>query len=88
MTHACTDPNLLKYIHIDHTSPGVGNHLYVAWPLLADLFSHSVGRWLVLTEFAQGSVFVEFADFKAVGAFLNADPKPTWDGEELLIMSK
>lgn len=27
-------------------------------------------------------------DFKSVGAFLNADPKPSWDGEELLIMSK
>ena len=36
----------------------------------------------------KGSVFVEFADFKSVGAFLNADPKPTWNGEELLIMSK
>ncbi|KAI0758851.1 hypothetical protein C8Q74DRAFT_1300277 [Fomes fomentarius] len=40
------------------------------------------------TKEFKGSVFVEFADFKAVGAFLNADPKPTWDGEELLIMSK
>ena len=37
---------------------------------------------------AQGSVFVEFADFKSVDAFLNADPKPAWDGKELLIMSK
>ena len=37
---------------------------------------------------AQGSVFVEFADFKSVEAFLNADPKPAWDGKELLIMSK
>ena len=36
----------------------------------------------------QGSVFVEFADFKSVEAFLNADPKPAWDGKELLIMSK
>ena len=36
----------------------------------------------------QGSVFAEFADFKSVSAFLNADPKPTWNGEELLIMSK
>ena len=33
-------------------------------------------------------MFAEFADFESVGAFLNADPKPTWEGEELLIMSK
>lgn len=37
---------------------------------------------------AQGSVFVEFADFSSVEAFLKADPKPTWEGKELLIMSK
>ena len=36
----------------------------------------------------QGSVFAEFADFKSVEAFLSADPKPTWEGAELLIMSK
>jgi lupus La protein len=36
----------------------------------------------------QGSVFVEFEDMKTVEAFLNADPKPSWDGTELLIMSK
>ena len=36
----------------------------------------------------KGSVFVEFADFKDVDAFLKADPKPTWNGSELLIMSK
>ena len=36
----------------------------------------------------QGSVFVEFADYKSVEAFLNADPKPSWNGEELLIMTK
>ncbi|KAI0830362.1 hypothetical protein BC628DRAFT_1532193 [Trametes gibbosa] len=40
------------------------------------------------TKEFKGSVFVEFADFKSVDAFLNADPKPTWEGEELLIMSK
>ena len=39
-------------------------------------------------DVVQGSVFVEFADFKSVEAFLNADPKPAWDGKELLIMSK
>ena len=33
-------------------------------------------------------MFAEFADFKSVSAFLEADPKPTWEGEELLIMSK
>jgi len=42
----------------------------------------------ILTEVLQGSVFVEFADYKSVEAFLHADPKPTWNGEELLIMSK
>lgn len=36
----------------------------------------------------QGSVFVEFEDMKTVEAFLNADPKPSWDGTELLTMSK
>ncbi len=36
----------------------------------------------------QGSVFVEFSDFKSVDAFLNADPKPAWNGEDLLIMTK
>ena len=36
----------------------------------------------------QGSVFVEFTDASSVDAFLNADPKPSWNGEELLIMTK
>ncbi|OJA15769.1 hypothetical protein AZE42_10620, partial [Rhizopogon vesiculosus] len=36
----------------------------------------------------KGSVFVEFDDIKTVEAFLNADPKPSWDSAELLIMSK
>lgn len=36
----------------------------------------------------KGSVFVEFADMKSAQDFLNADPKPSWDGKELLIMSK
>jgi len=36
----------------------------------------------------QGSVFVEFEDMKAVETFLNADPKPSWEGTELLTMSK
>ncbi|KAI0742983.1 hypothetical protein C8Q80DRAFT_1273557 [Daedaleopsis nitida] len=40
------------------------------------------------TKEFKGSVFAEFADFKSVDVFLNADPKPTWEGEELLIMSK
>ena len=44
--------------------------------------------WARMNASPQGSVFVEFTDFKSVGAFLNADPKPTWNGEELLIMSK
>ena len=34
--------------------------------------------------FRQGSVFVEFADVVGVDAFLNADPKPSWKGDELL----
>ena len=36
----------------------------------------------------KGSVFVEFADASSVDAFLNADPKPSWNDEELLIMTK
>lgn len=36
----------------------------------------------------KGSVFAEFADFDTVDKFLKADPKPTWEGKELLIMSK
>ncbi|KAF8628179.1 hypothetical protein AX15_004060 [Amanita polypyramis BW_CC] len=36
----------------------------------------------------KGSVFVEFADFSTVEKFLNQDPKPTWNGAELLILSK
>lgn len=40
------------------------------------------------TKAFKGSVFTEFLDFKSVEAFLNADPKPSWDGKELLIMSK
>lgn len=34
------------------------------------------------------SVFAEFADFETVDKFLKADPKPTFEGKELLIMSK
>ncbi|KAG0694602.1 hypothetical protein DFH29DRAFT_311889 [Suillus ampliporus] len=36
----------------------------------------------------KGSVFAEFADMKSAEAFLNADPKPSWNDTELLIMSK
>jgi lupus La protein len=36
----------------------------------------------------KGSVFVEFTDFETVDKFLNADQKPTWEGQELLVMSK
>ncbi|TFY55179.1 hypothetical protein EVJ58_g8410, partial [Rhodofomes roseus] len=36
----------------------------------------------------KGSVFVEFADFKSVETFLNATPKPSWNNEELKIMTK
>ncbi|KAF9649540.1 hypothetical protein BDM02DRAFT_3179669 [Thelephora ganbajun] len=36
----------------------------------------------------KGSIFVEFADFETVDKFLNADPRPTWEGKELLIMTK
>ncbi|KZT11201.1 uncharacterized protein LAESUDRAFT_720397 [Laetiporus sulphureus 93-53] len=36
----------------------------------------------------KGSVFVEFADIRSVETFLNADPKPSWNGHELLIMTK
>ncbi|CAE6475015.1 unnamed protein product [Rhizoctonia solani] len=36
----------------------------------------------------KNSVFVEFDDFSSVKAFLEADPKPTFEGTELLTMSK
>lgn len=36
----------------------------------------------------KGSVFVEFTDFETVDKFLNADCKPSWEGNELLVMSK
>ena len=36
----------------------------------------------------QGSVFCEFANFDDVEKFLEADPKPQWNGNDLLIMSK
>ncbi|KLO15596.1 hypothetical protein SCHPADRAFT_902232 [Schizopora paradoxa] len=36
----------------------------------------------------KGSVFAEFSDTSSVHAFLNADPKPSWNGEDLLIMTK
>ena len=36
----------------------------------------------------KGSVFVEFTDFETVDEFLNADPRPAWEGKELLIMTK
>ncbi|KAF8882863.1 hypothetical protein BD779DRAFT_1663261 [Infundibulicybe gibba] len=36
----------------------------------------------------KGSVFAEFADFNTVDAFLTSDPKPSWDGSDLLIMTK
>ena len=36
----------------------------------------------------KGSVFVEFSSEETQKAFLALDPKPTWQGEELLIKSK
>lgn len=36
----------------------------------------------------KNSVFVEFKNKAGLDAFLNADPKPTFDGKELLTMSK
>ncbi|KAL0060899.1 hypothetical protein AAF712_012292 [Marasmius tenuissimus] len=36
----------------------------------------------------KNSVFVEFTEPSGVQAFLSADPKPTFDGKELLTMSK
>jgi hypothetical protein len=36
----------------------------------------------------KGSVFTEFREFDSVDKFLNADPKPSWSGQELLIMTK
>ncbi len=40
------------------------------------------------SDVSQGSVFAEFVEYKSVEAFLNAEPKPAWEGSELLIMSK
>ena len=42
---------------------------------------------IILTTL-QGSVFVEFKELASVEKFLKADPKPQWNGTELLIMSK
>jgi lupus La protein len=36
----------------------------------------------------KGSVFVEFTTEEAAQDFLKLDPKPTWEGHDLLIMSK
>lgn len=36
----------------------------------------------------KGSVFVEFTDFETIDKFINADSKPTWEGKELLVMTK
>jgi lupus La protein len=44
-------------------------------------------RFDFLTCF-QGSVFCEFAYFEDVKKFLEANPKPQWNGNDLLIMSK
>ena len=39
-------------------------------------------------ELFKGSVFVEFASAEEADAFVALDPKPTWKGEDLLIMKK
>ncbi|KAL2120756.1 hypothetical protein VTJ04DRAFT_4783 [Mycothermus thermophilus] len=39
-------------------------------------------------EVFKGSVFVEFASAEEADAFVNLDPKPTWKGNELLVMKK
>ncbi len=52
------------------------------------MFTRRTHQHAVTGGLGQGSVFVEFADFQSVEAFLNADPKPTWEDKELLIMSK
>ncbi|KAE9389442.1 hypothetical protein BT96DRAFT_866347 [Gymnopus androsaceus JB14] len=36
----------------------------------------------------KGSVFVEFTEPSGVEAFLKADPKPSWNGADLVIMTK
>jgi len=43
---------------------------------------------LRISDHSQSSVFAEFLDYKDAEAFLNAEPKPSWDGDELLTMSK
>ena len=41
-----------------------------------------------ILTYVQGSVFVEFSDFSTVEKFLKEDAKPTWNGTELVTMSK
>jgi hypothetical protein len=41
-----------------------------------------------IITYVQGSVFVEFSDFSTVEKFLKEDSKPTWNGTELITMSK
>jgi lupus La protein len=36
----------------------------------------------------KGSVFTEFAELESVDKFVNADPKPTFEGQELVVMTK
>jgi hypothetical protein len=48
----------------------------------------SLSAIFLIRIYTKGSVFVEFADSSSADAFLKADPKPSWNGEELLIMSK
>ncbi|KZT00612.1 uncharacterized protein LAESUDRAFT_732108 [Laetiporus sulphureus 93-53] len=40
------------------------------------------------TKAFKGSVFVEFTDSLSAERFLNADPKPSWNGQDLIIMTK
>lgn len=49
--------------------------------------SYSMSDATYLTT-RQGSVFVEFADISSVETFLSAQPKPSWNGNELVIMTK
>jgi lupus La protein len=43
---------------------------------------------LQLTELLQGSVFVEFDTQSTAESFLSSEPKPQWEGADLLLYSK
>jgi lupus La protein len=73
--------------------PNTGKwRLFVCAALMARRRSRCVlsvcSSCLPISDHSQGSVFAEFLDYKDAEAFLSAEPKPSWDDNELLTMSK